>query len=152
MNSRETMDTLNELLETVESCYMTIARENGLTYNALMLLLMVAYYDTLTQKQVCDALFLPKSSVHSILSDLIKRGYLSLTAGGNKKEKYIVPTDTGAKFIKKVVSETEQMENGALKSLSEDEIEAFTKTAMKITAQMKSEAENLYKDGESNEN
>lgn len=148
MNTRKTMDTLNELLETVESCYMTVARENNLTYNALMLMLMVDYYDKLTQKQVCDELFLPKSSVHSMLSDLIARGYLKLTAGGNKKEKYIVPTDSGAKFIKKVVSETEQMENGALKSISDTEIAAFTETAKKLAKQMKAEAEHLYKGGD----
>ena len=89
MDTRKTMDMLNGLLETVEYCYMAIAKENDLTYNALMLLLMLDYYDNLTQKQVCDALFLPKSSVHSMLSDLIKREYLELMAGGNKKEKYI---------------------------------------------------------------
>lgn len=151
MDTRKTMDTLNELLETVESCYMTIARENNLTYNALMLLLMVDWYDNLTQKQVCDALFLPKSSVHSMLSDLMSRGYLKLTAGGNKKEKYIVPTATGEAFVKKVVSETERMENGTLSSLSEAEISAFTETAKKLTEQMKKESAALYKGCEKHE-
>lgn len=147
MDTRKTMDMLNGLLETVEYCYMAIAKENDLTYNALMLLLMLYYYDNLTQKQVCDALFLPKSSVHSMLSDLIKREYLELMAGGNKKEKYIVPTAAGEALVKKVVLETKQMENGTLKSLSEAEITAFMETAKKLTAQMKEEAENLYKGG-----
>lgn len=148
MDTRKTMDMLNGLLETVEACYMTIARKNNLTYNALMLLLMLDYYDNVTQKQVCDELYMPKSSVHSMLSDLIDREYLELTAGGNKKEKYIVPTAAGKAFIKKVVSETEQMENGTLQAVSEAEIVAFTETAKKLTTQMKTEAENLYKDGE----
>jgi len=138
------MDILNALLETVETCYMTVAKKNGLTYNALMLLLMVDYQDTLTQKQVCDGLFLPKSSVHSILFDMIERGYLALTAGGNNKEKYIIPTNAGAKLIKKVVAETEQMENGTLQSVSETEISAFIVTAQKLTARMKAETECLY--------
>lgn len=151
MDTRKTMNTLNELLETVESCYMTIARENNLTYNALMLLLMVDWYDTLTQKQVCDALFLPKSSVHSILSDLMNRGYLELTAGGNKKEKYIVPTARGEAFVKKVVSETDRMESGTLESLSEAEISAFMETAKRLTERMKKESEALYKGCEKHE-
>lgn len=148
MNKRKVMDELNDIFAAVEACYMTIAKENNLTYNALMLMLMIDSYEHLTQKQVCDALFLPKSSVHSMLSDLIDRGFLTLTEGSNKKEKYIVPTDNGTQLVKKVAAETEQMESRTLKALSESEISAFTETAKKLAEQMKKESENLYKGGE----
>ncbi len=144
MDTRKTMDKLNELLTDIESCYMMIAKENALTYNALMLLLMVDSYEHLTQKQVCDTLHLPKSSVHSILSDLIARGCLALSEGGNKKEKYIIPTEAGAAFLQKVTSETEQMENRTLSSLPECNIAVFMRTAERLAEQMKKEAASMY--------
>lgn len=144
MKTREIMNRLNELLATVESAYMTIARENSLTYNALMLLLMLDETDRLTQKQVCDALYLPKSTVHSMLSDLTDRGYLLLVQGSNKKEKYIRPTGAGKKFIQKVSAETEKMESSTLESIPEEEASAFLKTAERLAQRLSEEAQKLY--------
>ncbi len=144
MDTRSTMKRLNELLVMVESSYLAIARKHDLSYNALMMLLMVESYETLTQKQVCDALYLPKSSVHTMLKDLIDRGYLFLTEGGNKKEKYIVPTEAGKAFIQKVSGETETIENGALKSISERDMSRFLKTAEILADHMAAEAEIMY--------
>lgn len=144
LDSRKIMDTLNGYLEITESCYAVIAKKNGLTYNAFLMMLMTAYYENLTQNRVCRTLLLPKSSVHSILSNLISRGYLTLTPGGNKKEKYIVPTRSGAELMEKLAAETDKMESGALEKLSESEITAFMKTAKRLTELMKAQAENLY--------
>jgi len=149
MDTRKTMDRLNEIFDSIEACYMLIAKENELTYNALMLMLMIDYYDNLTQKQVCDKLFMPKSSVHSMLSDLIERGYLVLAEGGNKKEKYIIPTDSGKELIKRVVSQTEQMECTALGAVSEKELTAFLNTAQSLSEQIKKTVTTMYQ-GEKN--
>ncbi len=144
MDTRSTMKRLNELLVMVESSYLAIARKHDLSYNALMMLLMVESYETLTQKQVCDALYLPKSSVHTMLKDLIDREYLLLTEGGNKKEKYIVPTEAGKAFIQKVSCETETIENGALKSISERDMSKFLKIAEVLADHMVTETEIMY--------
>jgi len=144
MNTRETMKALNELLVQVETSYLTIAKENGLTYNGLMMLLMVEYYEHLTQKQVCNALYLPKSSVHSLLADFIKRGYLTLIEGGNTKEKYIIPTPLGEKFIQKVSRETETIENGTIEVISAEEMSQFIRTAETLADRMTRETYKIY--------
>lgn len=144
MNIRKIMNELNELLQVVESCYMLIAKNNDLTYNELMLLIMVYSNNNLTQKQVCDTLFLPKSSVHCILFKLIEKGYLVLSKGNNNKEKYIIPTEFGEKFIKKIINETEIMENNALKSISSEDTIIFIDIARKLSNQMKKEVDKLY--------
>lgn len=144
MNTRKAMKMLNELLVQVETSYLTIAKENDLTYNGLMMLLMVESYEHLTQKQVCDALYLPKSSVHSLLADFTKKGYLTLTEGGNKKEKYIIPTPSGERFIKKVSQETETIENGTIEVISTDEMSQFIRTAETLADRMTRETNKVY--------
>lgn len=145
MDTRTTMRELNALFASVENVYMTIARANGLSYNALMMLLMLNDDPKLTQKKVCDALYLPKSSVHTLLTDLMRNGHLMLTEGSNKKEKYIAPTDSGRLLVAKVVAETEKIESEALSSVSEQELAQFVKTAQTLVDAMVRETQRAYK-------
>lgn len=144
MDTRKIMNELNDLLLIVESCYMKIAKENNFTYNELMLLLMIDGYDNVTQKQVCETLFLPKSSVHCMLEKLINNDILILTKGSNNKEKYIIPTNNGINIINKVVKEVELMERNTINSISNDEIINFVTTTRKLTTKMKTEVGKLY--------
>lgn len=144
MESREAMKRLNELLTQVETTYLTIATENGLSYNALMILLMVGEDEHVTQKDVCEALHLPKSSVHGILKEQIDRGFLRLTEGGNKKEKYILPTTDGEEFIRKVSNETAEIENNTIEAISEPDMRRFIRTAEMLTDRMIRETKRLY--------
>jgi len=144
MNYKTNMKKLNTSLASVESVYLTIAKENGLSYNALMMLLMLNEDTRLTQKKVCDGLHLPKSSVHTLLTDLMRRKYLMLTEGGNKKEKYIAPTESGTLLVAKVAAETEQIEGNTLSSVSERELALFVKTAQTLTQAMLHEMEQVY--------
>jgi DNA-binding MarR family transcriptional regulator len=148
MDYKANMKELSTLLASAESVYLTIAKENDLSYNALMMLFMLNEDTRLTQKKVCDGLHLPKSSVHTLLTDLMRRRYLILTEGGNKKEKYIAPTESGTLLVAKVVGEAEQIEGNALSSVSERELTLFVKTAQKLTRAMLHEVEQVY--GEKN--
>ena len=148
MDYKANMKELNTLLASVESVYLTIAKENNLSYNELMMLLMLNEDTRLTQKKVCDGLYLPKSSVHTLLADLMQRRYLMLTEGGNKKEKYIAPTESGTLLVAKVAMETEQIEENTLSSVSDHELTLFIKTAKKLARVMLHEMEQV--NGEKN--
>ena len=144
VNPRETMKKLNSLYKEVDAAYMRIAAENGLSFNALMMLYLVQEDEKLTQKKVCGELYLPKSSVHSILADLRKRGLLMLTGGDNKKEKYIIASPEGQTLIRKIVEETDRIESGALLAVSEREMTGFLKTADKLAEHMTRQTEEVY--------
>ena len=145
MNSQNIMAQLNKMLATVELSYMTIARSYNLTYNGLMLLYMVAYQENVTQKQVGEALFIPKTSVHSVLIKLVNKGYLVLEKGSNNKEKYIVPTEEGKVLIQKIKIETEAIESSVINSISETEILKFVETSNKLANKLYETTELTYK-------
>lgn len=144
MNSREIMSQLSEMLNDIDAVYMQIAKRHGLSYNALMMFYMADDSDQLTQKQVCDALHLPKSSVHSILSDLIRKGYMELTEGGNHKEKYIAVTEDGKALMQKINADTDKIEGNTLTSIPESDLRHFMHTTKALTEKMTEEVRDLY--------
>jgi len=138
------MDRLNGYLADVENCYLRIAKANGMSYNGLMLLIMMDRSEYLTQKDVCDALYLSKSTVHSIILDLAKRGLLTLGNGRNNKEKKISATEEGKALIEKASKETSRIENSTLGSIAPGRLEEFTAIAEELSVNMVKETEEHY--------
>lgn len=139
MNYRETMSRLNNALNNIDSAYAFIAKKHGLTFNALMMVCLIDESDNVTQKQICDALHLPKSTVHSILLDFIKLEYVTLVAGSNKKEKYVVFTEVGRRFFSKILEETQGFEDKVLSSLGDDACSFLIETVEKLGGIIKDE-------------
>jgi len=129
MNYRETMARLNAALNKIDLAYETIAKKHGLTFNALMIIYLMDKSENITQKQICDEVHLPKSTVHSILLDFIKRDYTSLIDGNNKKEKFITTTAAGKRYFRKILEETEVIEKNVLDALGEEACTFLTDTA-----------------------
>ncbi|MBK8156318.1 MAG: winged helix-turn-helix transcriptional regulator [Streptococcus sp.] len=139
MNYKETMSRLNKALNNIDSAYAKIAKKHGLTFNSLMMLYLLEESKKITQKQICDTLHLPKSTVHSILSDFIKQQYVTLVAGSNKKEKFVVFTEAGRGFFSKIFEETDRFEEKVLSLLGEDTCSFLIETAEKLSGIIKDE-------------
>lgn len=76
---------LSYIINNINVVYGKLAQKHGISYNAL-LILSVLDEKICTQKEICDTLLLPKSTVHSILLEYIKKGYMTLEAGSNKRK------------------------------------------------------------------
>lgn len=79
-----------------------------------------------------------------MMRDLINHGYLVLKKGANNKEKYMVFTDKGRQFMAEINHDTDQMEDAALQTLSEEEMERFMAYANRLAEKMKEETDKLY--------
>lgn len=108
------MARLSAAMAKIDEAYHSIAQKHGLSYKALMLFYCIVESENLTQKQVCDSLYLSKSTVHTMLLDLQKREYLALISGNNKKEKFIVFTEKGQKLADAILEDTDILENAVL--------------------------------------
>ncbi len=128
MNYRETMARLNAALNKIDLAYEVIAKKHGLTYNSLMMIYVIIENENITQKQTCDELHLPKSTVHSILLDFMKQGYVELVEGNNKKEKFIAVTHAGQQFFLKILEETQALEKNVLDAIGEEACAFLTGT------------------------
>lgn len=137
MQHQETMQRLNRAVHVLDAAYGRIAKRHGLTFNALMMLYAIDEAQGITQKQLCDALQLPKSTVHSILLDFIKREHVTLVQGENKKEKSILFTSAGRAYCGEILRETQRFEEGVLSALGEETCAFLVDTAQRLEAIIK---------------
>ena len=93
----------NRLYKALDELYRSAAARFNLPECALWILYTLRLANgPLTQRELCDRLFLPKQSVHTALKKLIAQGYLTLSfREGNRKSKWIHLTDTGLRLARK---------------------------------------------------
>lgn len=130
------MTELSEALIRVNAAYAVIAQKHSLSYNALMVFYIVDECENSTQKDICDKLFLSKSTVNGILNDLKQKEYVELIQGRNKKEKNIVFTEKGKKKNTEIQSDTEHFESEILSWYGVDNTTYFLKQAKLLSKRM----------------
>lgn len=108
-----------------------------------MMVCLIDEKKNVTQKQICDALHLPKSTVHSILLDFINLEYIMFMIGSNKKEKIVVFTTKGVKHFFKVLEETRLFEDRVLAILGDDVCAVLVETAENLGQIIKQEIAGL---------
>ncbi|EOB3456688.1 MarR family transcriptional regulator [Enterococcus hirae] len=143
MNYRETMSRLNSALNSIDSAYAIIAKNHELTFNSLMVVCLISETKNITQKQICDTLHLPKYTVHSILLDFMKREYVLLVVGGNKKEKFVTFTEKGNQYFGAILNETYLFEDKILSKLGDDTCTYLVETAEKLGDIIQDEVETM---------
>ena len=144
MDYAQNMKRLNTALSNIDAAYASIAKRHGLTFNSLMTIYLICETDGITQIQICNALYLPKSTVHSILRDFIKRDYVKLVEGNNKKEKKIIVTSTGDLQFTKILHETQTIERNVLDAIGEKTCDFLIRTAEALGNSFNKEIHAIY--------
>ena len=132
MQIREQIKLVNIALSGTLDLYRIWAKKHQLNYNALVILYTLNDYKKCTQKQICEWWALPKQTVHGILLDFEKKGYITITASTkNKRERLIAFTENGEIFASSILNRLYQMEENAMHKLGEEKrkqlIESNTK-------------------------
>lgn len=121
MDIREEIKLINTALSATLDLYRIWAKKHNLNYNTLVILYTLDDYKTCTQKQICEWWALPKQTVHGILLDFEKKGYITMTANQeNKREKLITFTENGEIFASSILEQLHKMEENAMRRLGEE--------------------------------
>lgn len=121
MDIREEIKLINTALSATLDLYRIWAKKHNLNYNTLVILYTLDDYKTCTQKQICEWWALPKQTVHGILLDFEKKGYITMTANQeNKREKLITFTKSGKIFASSILEQLHKMEENAMRRLGEE--------------------------------
>lgn len=143
MEIREQIKLVNEALSGTLDLYRIWAKKHDLNYNALVILYTLDDYKTCTQKQICDWWALPKQTVHGILLEFEKKGYLTITANSeNKRERLIAFTEAGAAFAASVLEQLHKMEESAMEKLGGEQRNQLIACNTKYYELLKEEIEN----------
>ncbi len=120
MNYREQMNRINAHIGKITKLYYDIAKSQGISYNAMMVLYTLEQTQSCTQKQIAEECGLPKQSVNSIIKNLHNAGHVELLTGKNKKEKLVAFTDTGKTYADEMLEPIFAIEEHVLQRMGED--------------------------------
>lgn len=125
MNSREKVNQLYASVSNIEKIYENYAKQQGITYYDMQLFYALIENECkpLTQKQFCDEMDLPKTTVNSIVKSQIKQEHIHLEVNpNNKKEKLIYLTEKGLEYAKNLILPLFALEERAASLISEEEV------------------------------
>lgn len=143
MEMREQIKQVNKALSQTMDLYRLWAKKCNLNYHALLILYTLNDYGVCTQKQICEWWALPKQTVHGILLDFEKKGYLNIEMNPeNKRERFISFTKEGASFSKAVLSQLHQMEEQAMQQLGAERSQQLLDCTMDYCKLLRKEMEN----------
>lgn len=122
MRIREQIKLVNNALSRTLDLYRIWAKQHNLNYNALVILYTLDDYQVCTQKQICEWWALPKQTVHGILLDFERKGYLTITANAdNKRERLIAFTESGKLYASSILEQLHEMEEHAMEKLGAEQ-------------------------------
>lgn len=143
MELREQIRQINFALSQTMDLYRIWAKKCNLNYNALLVLYTLEDCRVCTQKQICEWWALPKQTVHGILLDFEKKGYLSIDVNTeNKRERLISFTDSGESFAQSVLKKLHQMEENAMLQLGNEKYQKLLDGTMTYYELLRKEIEN----------
>lgn len=121
MELREQIKQVNTALSSTLDLYRIWAKRMNIHYNALLVLYTLKDYGECTQKQICSWWALPKQTVHGILQELEKQGYLRIRANmENKRERLVSFSQTGDAYASRILTPLQEMEERAMEALGEE--------------------------------
>lgn len=117
----------NRIYKKVNDIYRKTAARFGLSNSTFDILYTICEVgDGCLQRDVCDATFIPKQTVHSSIRKLEQEGYLTLSSGKGRS-KHIHLTESGHILLKETIFPIVEAENEAFLELSQEECELLLK-------------------------
>ncbi len=128
----------NGIIKENDELYRGLARTMGLPDGAFWILYTLRERDeAVTQREICDAIYLSKQTVNSALKKLEQEGYLVLNGQKDRRSKQIRLTEKGVTLAANTVDRVFAFENRTWAGLTEEEQEIFLRLFHKYTALLK---------------
>lgn len=128
MNSaKEMFDQFHHYWSAINTTYERYARTIGMSYSALEVLCEIYNADAaLTQRMICEITHLPKTTVNTIIKDLVKQNYLELQPMKNdRRQKGIFLTNEGRAYAQPIVEKMSASELQAFQTLDKQTMQAM---------------------------
>lgn len=126
MMNRKRVSQIYEAVQKINYVYECWSSAHGLTLYEMQVYYVIMEKDTpfITQKELCNKLDAPKTSINSIIKKQLKTGYIEMNINPmNKREKIISLTDAGKKYVEELIIPLFKYEEEAVSQFSDSDIE-----------------------------
>ncbi len=135
------IDVINQLIKELNSLYHIAAVKSGVSDGEICVWSMLLTTDKeYSQQDLCELLFLPKQTINSIISGLIKKGYVFLEhVPGTRNRKVIRLSDEGRNYGEKNIMWIFEAEQHAMEDADPREVCTLISMLEKYINKLKSE-------------
>lgn len=128
--ARNILNDVNSAISRTRGFYFTAAKRMHINYNELLILYLLHETSACTQKQIREDYALPKQTVNNIISDLLKKGYITAVVDDNdKREKKIELTDSGVKYAERYLTPLLEIEQNIVARMGEKKLQELIDAA-----------------------
>ena len=138
---KDQIDTINQRLKELNSLYHIAAMKSDITDGEISIWSALLESDGVySQQDISDLLFLPKQTVSSIISNLVKKGFVYLEhVSGTRNRKVICLTEAGRDYGESKVRWIFQAEERALEQTDPEQVQACIEMIEKYISHLKRE-------------
>lgn len=138
---KDQIDTINQRLKELNSLYHIAAIKSDITDGEISIWSALLESDGVySQQDISDLLFLPKQTVNSIISNLVKKGFVYLEhVSGTRNRKVICLTEAGRDYGESKVRWIFQAEERALEQTDPEQVQACIEMIEKYISNLKRE-------------
>lgn len=137
-----------ELLDTctcrLNQLYGEWAKRHGMSYNTMVVLDCLNWREACTQKQIAQDWGIPKQTIHSIVKDLERKGYVRYGQSEGKKEKKLFLTQEGKQYAEECLKGMHELEERTMERIGVKMQKALIESCL---AYVKAFEEELYREG-----
>lgn len=140
---KDQIDTINQQIKELNSLYHIAAVKSDITDGEIGIWSALLEADgTYSQQDISELLFLPKQTVNSIISNLVKKGFVYLEhVSGTRNRKVICLTEAGRDYGERKVRWIFQAEERALEQTDPEQVQACIVMIEKYISHLKKEFE-----------
>ena len=121
---------LTQAFNRIDGAYYYCARRLGVEENTLALLYALDDGRPHSQKQVCEEWLIPKTTINTIVRELVGQGYLLLETEPQSREKALRLTPAGRAWASRNLEKLYRMEEDAMRQMlsshSGDFVQSFS--------------------------
>lgn len=135
------LEIMTQQIKELTAVYHSAASKFGISNNEFWIWYALIMLDgECSQQDICDMWSLPKQTVNSVVTGLVKKGYLILEAvPGTRNRKIIRLSEAGKSYVENTVTHIYHAEQRTLGKLSEEERLACISTLGKYINILKGE-------------
>lgn len=143
-NIKEQLKTINHQIKELSGVYRNALSRSGTSENEFWiwyaLLIMEGEY---SQQDICDEWSLSKQTVNTIITNMVKKGYVELkVVPGTRNKKIICVTETGREYGEQIIIPIAEAEQKALEKVPLKERLACAAAFSKYIGFLKEEFDN----------
>jgi len=143
LSIKEQIDLINQKIKELNSVYHIAAVKSGISDGEVCIWSTLLEPDgEYSQQDLCDLLFLPKQTVNSIVSNLIKKGFVFLEhVPGTRNRKVIRLTEEGRTYGEEKVRWIFLAEQAAMEQTDPQEVRTMLSMLEKYIARLREKIE-----------